>query len=200
MGKLKSVDFGLLWDKADKRIVRVEQFPVYNVPSDLEIFERYQRGERIRSGELLYEWYSRIANKVEAGVRVDRIRVLDLPIPDYQRYEIDWGYAVGEKFGQATWAIRRELYESFCQQCSMIPADFWIFDQKPVLVEYTDDVNYVGTRTLETERDECKWQEFVDVLLGRVFALRDFCNGNNITISTERIDWDQPPPNVSPIM
>lgn len=187
------------WSAARRRILRLEQFREYRVPADLEVFELHRTGKRIPSSRLHPDWYGRIADIVRSGVRVDRVRVLDVPIPPYQRYEIDWGYAVGRRYGQAAWAIRRELYEDLRSKNGLVAQDFWIFDDDPILVGYDSGID--RTTQWRLDGNEAKQLRlFATALMGRVFSLWDFCKAHGIVASLDRIDWDHRPPDVPPIM
>lgn len=199
MKQLSPEDFNRLWETSRTCIFRLEQYRYYQVLSDLQVFRRHQRGERIRSSELLPDWYASIARKVSSGVRVDRVRVFDLPLPDYQKYEIDWGYAVGAKYGQATWAMRRELYDDLRRVYNRSATDFWLFDKTTVLIAYTEDIDYIGLYLPDSDQETTEWVRFGQALLGRAFALSDFCTAHGIEPSIDRIDWDVLPPNVEPI-
>ena len=191
--------FNQLWHGARSQIFRLEQYREYAVPSDLAIFRRFVNGERISSAELHPDWYKRIAKKVEEGVRVDRVRIFDLPIPTYQQYEIDWGYMVGARYGQATWAMRRSLFDDLAAEAQADSLDFWIFDQRPILVAYTAGMDYIGPYQAASEEDEVRWLSFGEKLLSRAFSLGDFCSANRIPASDARVDWFDSPPNLRPI-
>jgi hypothetical protein len=159
---------------ATQIVSRIEQFSEYSVPGDREIFEKYKNGELYSLSNELREYYNFVEKITGSGISFWRLRVFDTPLTDYQKYEIDWGYLLGEKFGQETFAIRREMYNSILSEHSASPCDFWYFDRKKILeVKYTDDVDYIGV----DEVSESSSKQLLDLhadLERRCVGLHDF--------------------------
>lgn len=159
---------------ASQVISRVEQHSEYSVPGDREIFEKYKNGESYSLDNDLKEYYDLIKKITDSGVSFWRLRVFDTPLTDYQKYEIDWGYLLGEKFGQQTFALRREMYNSILSEHSISPCDFWFFDRKEILeVQYTDDVDYIGVKKISEERNK-QLLDLHTALEHRCVGLHDF--------------------------
>lgn len=168
-------EFDALWSAASSEIARVEQRVDYFVPDDQRLYRRYLAGEQVRIEDIGSEWYSLIRETVARGVEVHRFRVFDLPLPDYQKYEIDWGYLVGAEFGQETWAIRRPLYQSLLAE-EVIPAcDFWSFDKNEIIVApYDDRGGYLAEVRVTDAANRAQLKRALELVLSRAVSLADF--------------------------
>lgn len=163
------------WRNARSEISRVEQQVDYSVPADLAIYRRYLAGETITLEELAGDWYHIIGRTTAGGIAVHRFRVFDLPLPDYQKYEIDWGYLVGARFGQQTWAIRRPLYADLLAQEGLSACDFWTFDKQSfLLVNYDDKGDWLGESEVVDNPEYMKLKKALELVSHHAVSLDAF--------------------------
>ena len=124
--------------------IRLETLPAYSVRGEAEFIqawrERKPRPERsVRNDEYLRE----VAADVLAGRDRQRIRVVDEPLSDYIRWELN-GLAENDVAGEATQvAVRAGGSEKAVRDLAGI-TDFWMFDyghedEQAVLLYYGQD-------------------------------------------------------------
>jgi hypothetical protein len=128
---------------------RLETLPAYSVPDEAERIQAWREGlprpERsVRTSGYLRE----VASHVLAGLDRARIRIADLPLSEYTRYELA-GYpetlAAGE---QIFVAVRRGGDEKAGRDLSEA-SDFWLFDygqegEQAVLMYYEQDGSFAS--------------------------------------------------------
>lgn len=147
---LTSQEFDALFDTFTTSVVRLEQLPAYNVGgAEAERIEAWRRGEpRPERSVRTSPWLARIATStVLDGKRWSRVRVVDEPMTDYQRYQLE-SYRESQAAGEEIVIARR----------SDIPTswtDFWLFDAdtptaRAVWMKYLDD-GRLDRRSLVTD-------------------------------------------------
>jgi hypothetical protein len=143
---------------------RLELQRSYAEPEEDELFAAFLRGNPpdARAVPELREWYAEVTRHVAAGKTVQRVRVQDDPLTDYQRFErwLDrWNLAAGEVLGYLT---RRQAYD-----IGLLPAagssDWWLLDSSRLLVMHFDDA---GRRMANELTDDpsivvraCRWRD-----------------------------------------
>lgn len=152
-----SVDLNELFGQ-HQTAFRLEQRGSYDVGGDeaarLAAFREHRpRPERsVRTNP----WLARIARTTAAGARWRRLRVLDEPLTEYQRYQVFGGtYVESQTAGDETLIVSRRLaapwlrYEGGQRTID----DFWVLDQgRPtelvVALDYTGDGRFAGNRVV----------------------------------------------------
>jgi hypothetical protein len=81
-------------------LFRLETLPFYRAASDDDDFGRYLRGESAPTAEAKQPWLDRIRSDVAAGRAWRRIHAVTHPLPDYVRYECEWGYVPNTAAGE----------------------------------------------------------------------------------------------------
>lgn len=136
-------DFDAHFDRFGHSVVRLETLPVYDVGgSEAERIDawRHHRPRPERSVRTS-PWLARIAVTTAAGKSWRRVRVLDDPPTDYQRYQHD-SYVESQAAGeQITVAVRRDVGD--------VGPDFWLFDAGTrdafaIVMRYDDEGHWVG--------------------------------------------------------
>jgi len=136
-------EFDALFDSFRATVYRLETLPVYNVGGDeadriAAFLDGRARPEvSIRSSP----WLARIARGTLYGKRWSRTRVVDDPLTDYQRYQLE-SYREGQAVGTETRVVRRA-------DLSDDGPDFWLFDaglptEHAVLMHYDADGRWLG--------------------------------------------------------
>lgn len=123
---------------------RFESLPEYSVDNEREDFEEFKRSGKFSIDEDTQEYLDSVEDKIKAGARHCRSRVLDNPINDYQKFEIITGYLPSDKLGTEFYFIDRTdfITSSFA---SMELRDFWLFDDASVaFLEYAADGEFLG--------------------------------------------------------
>jgi hypothetical protein len=152
-----SVDLDALFDRC-LTAFRLEQREFYNVGGDEAV-----RIAAFRSGMPRPErsvrtnpWLARIARTTAAGTRWRRLRVLDEPLTEYQRYQVVGGtYLESQTAGDQTLIVSRRLATPWLRFAggTRLVGDFWLLDhglptEHLVALDYTNDGQFVGNRVV----------------------------------------------------
>jgi hypothetical protein len=161
--------FDTLFDEFHATAFRLEALPAYNVGSEesrLAAFREHRaRPERsVRTSP----WLARVAATTAAGKRWRRLRVLDEPITEYQRYQLLSGsYAESQTAGDETLLIHRRLAAPRLRfDSGQRPVrDFWLFDlgqptERLVAMDYTTDGQFTGHRDVN---DPAEYQAMLSI-------------------------------------
>ncbi len=130
--RLTAEDFNNLFRYFTDTAFRLEVQPVYTVTDERESVEEFLAGEPRPVTEFPFyaRWLDRIRDATSEGKRVERVRVLDEPPTDYQRWEMwsgQYNIAAGETI--------RYLPRSRAGEIGL-PAtdDWWLFDSRNLAV------------------------------------------------------------------
>lgn len=136
-------DFDALFDSFTHSAVRYEGLGEYRVGgAEAERLAAFQAGHaRPLRSVGTDPWLARIATTTLAGKTWGRIRVVDTPLTDYQRYQLA-SHVEAQAVGEQVFIARR----------SDIPGssdDFWLFDRDTptahaVLMSYAADGRWLG--------------------------------------------------------
>jgi hypothetical protein len=138
-----AIDLGALFDGAARSVVRVETLPAYDVPADDESFRAWREGRpRPERSVRTNRYLRRVAAAVARGVAWERLRVIDTPPTDYQRWEL-LSYVEGQAVGESvTIALRGDM--------PWDPTDdIWIVDGVAVVQDYDLGGRFLGRRQLD---------------------------------------------------
>lgn len=150
---LTSAEFDALFDSFTTSVVRLEQLPAYSVGgAEAERIAAWRRGEpRPERSVRTSPWLARIATStVIDGKCWSRIRVVDDPLTEYQRYQLE-SYRESQAIGEEVRVIARDVAPE-----NRLP-DFWLFDAgtdhtHAVWMRYGNDGRLVA-RLLITDPD-----------------------------------------------
>lgn len=117
-------DFDALFDRFRATVVRLESLPAYSVGgAEADRIDAWRRGEpRPERSVRTSPWLARIAvTTATAGKTWGRVRVLDDPPTDYQRYQLS-SYVESQAAGEAVTVVERG------DVGFELGPDFWLFD------------------------------------------------------------------------
>ena len=118
--------FNKAWEEAKVRIFRLEALPQYNAP---------EKGRK--NFEEAGEWLNNLDKAKEKCLAIHRIRVFILPISDYLKYQIDL-WKISKNSGEQTLFLEEEKYKKTIEGLDFKPQDFWLFDDKLVIIFHCD--------------------------------------------------------------
>lgn len=126
--RLTGDDFNDLFRYFTATAFRLEAQPVYTVTDERESFEEFLAGEPRPVTEFAFyaAWLAKIRAATHAGKRVERVRVLEEPPTDYQRWELwsgQYNIAAGETIRYITRSRALEIGLP-------VTDDWWLFDSK----------------------------------------------------------------------
>ncbi len=151
--------FDALFDSFRTTVFRLESFPSYDVGgSDAERIAAFREGGPIPERSVRTSpWLARLAVATVAGKRWERVRVVDEPLTEYQRYEL-LAYQESQAAGEEIRVVTRS-----CAAADW-GSDFWLFDPgvseaRAVAMDYAPDGRWLGAALitdLETVRGLAK--------------------------------------------
>ena len=148
---LTSAEFGTLFDTFQQTVVRLEALPAYAVGGAEELRLQAWRDGRPRPERSVRTdpWLARIAlSTITAGKQWSRVRVVDDPLTDYQRYQFA-SHIEAQAAGEQVRIARRG-------DVGDVGPDVWLFDADSpnahaVVMHYTP-AGSVDRRELVTDR------------------------------------------------
>jgi hypothetical protein len=152
--RLTADDFNSLFRYFTHTAFRLETRPVYTVAAEQAHFARFLAGDPPSVNEFpeFQAWLEQIRDATRTGKRVQRVRILEEPPTDYQRWEI-WSTQYTIPAGEHVSYLRR----SQAQRVGVPDThDWWLFDDRclarmsfathgvPLGGEITDDPEIVA--------------------------------------------------------
>jgi hypothetical protein len=111
---------------------RLETLPAYLVPQDVESLAAFRAGQPAPASRKQRAWLSTIQGAKERGARMQRVRMVETPLTDYQRFQFSWGYQENTEAGE-------EISILDHKPDGLLVVDFWLFDDsQAVVLEYDD--------------------------------------------------------------
>jgi hypothetical protein len=137
-----SSDFDALFDSFTHSAYRLEALPSYAMPVEDASLRAFREGTaRPERSVRTSPWMRRIAVTTAAGKVWTRTRVHDIPLTEYQRFQIP-AYIEAQAVGDRTSLVDRSLVGD-------VGPDFWLFDAETdhpyaAVMHYTDDGQFEG--------------------------------------------------------
>jgi hypothetical protein len=119
---------------------RLETRPSYAVAEEQEMFAEFLAGEPRPFTDIPWyrAWYDQIATLTSQGKRVARVRLLDEPPTEYQRFEI-WVATFAEAAGESI----RYLDRGHAVQVGLpTDVDWWLFDSARLALMRFDELGH----------------------------------------------------------
>lgn len=151
---------------------RLELRPVYTMPGEADELRRFLAGEKPPDG-YHYGWLDTVAGAVRAGKTMRRVRVVRRPLPDYIRYEFEWGFAYNVEAGEDI----RVLDLTGRSGPTLPDEDFWMFDDSTVVkMLYRPDGTQIGRELIEAP-DLGAYRRYRDAAWEQAVPFRDYRAG-----------------------
>jgi hypothetical protein len=127
---LKPDEFKAMFAAFETEAFRFEAQPEYPLGPGQEDFDRFLAGTSTPPTEYawLASWFEELTQFKSAGKSISRVRVLDEPMTDYQRW-ILWGAPWMERAGEHIMCMTR----SAALQAGLPEHDWWFFDDSWVV-------------------------------------------------------------------
>ncbi len=119
-------DFNYLFNRFEHEAFRLETLPVYVVVEEQPWFAEFLAGTIQPLTEIPFfsEWHDSIRTAEAEGRHVKRVRILDEPPTDYQRFEI-WAGQFNTAAGETLLYLTRSRAEEIGLP---VDHDWWMFD------------------------------------------------------------------------
>lgn len=169
-------EFDALFDSFRHTVARLETLPAYDVGGQeavrLRAFrERLPRPLRSVSTD---QWLARIAiSTVTAGKRWTRVRVVDEPLTDYQRYQLA-SYRESQAVGENVLLVPRAAGD--------VGPDFWLFDENEpdahaVVMRYSEQGQWLGADLVTGQKEVRALAERLHAVAAGAVPLNEFLVG-----------------------
>ena len=146
-------DFSACFDDFRFTAFRMETLQAYDVPAEADRISAFREHRPLpERSPRTNPFLRRVADTTAAGKQWSRVHVLDLPLSEYIRYEME-GYRESARAGERIWLVRRAASPDL----AYLRRDFWLFDAGTphavaVLMDYDQVGRYLGA-TVTTDRD-----------------------------------------------
>ncbi|WP_433530283.1 DUF6879 family protein [Micromonospora sp. CA-263727] len=146
--QLTGDDFNRLFRYFTSTAFRLEVQPAYEVAEERQSIEEFLAGEPRPVTEFPFyaAWLDQIRSVTAEGRRVERVRILDEPPTDYQRWEI-WSGCYNSTAGETI----RYMTRSQAEEVGIpIDHDWWLFDsQRVAVMRFSDRGEPLGGEIIE---------------------------------------------------
>lgn len=174
---MNGADFGALFDSFTSTVFRLELRPFYSVGgAEAERLNAFRHGTpRPERSIRTSPWLARIATStVLDGKTWSRVRVVDDPMTDYQRAQL-------ESYKESQAAGEQILITGRTDRVSGTP-DFWLFDADgdhphAVLMHYSNDGTVLEREHIDDPAQVAALAELADLLLAEAEPLNEFLAG-----------------------
>jgi hypothetical protein len=145
---------------------RLEKRPSYNMPEETEMLAAFMRGQKVWLPED-HPWPPLVKRHCSTGKTMQRARVVDRPLTDYQRFELSL-YPHSVEAGEQIHVYER----GSIPEILLYEVDFWLFDNSTVyILNYDAEGHFLGT---EPTYNMLLYRRIRDLALERSIPLADF--------------------------
>jgi hypothetical protein len=139
-GNWTVIPLGEMWMQQfksfDASAFRLEVLQEYAEPSESEAFEVFKReGSTVRA--FIADWCELVREHITNGRNMSRVHLVDLPLSDYIRFEIEGAYRHTAQAGEQIFLVDRAKLDPGL--LSLGNEDFWLFDDSRVMIQDYDD-------------------------------------------------------------
>jgi hypothetical protein len=130
--------------KSQQSLFRFEALQNYAVDEEEKSFSEFLKTGKVEISDN-QEWYEFISAKVASGVKMQRVRLVTLPLTTYTRYELPYLEAASDH-GDQIYIIMDQDFRKLT-----IPVqDFWLIDDlHALLMNYDDQGKYQNFQLFE---------------------------------------------------
>lgn len=116
---------------------RLEVLQAYGEPSEHKAFDMFLSG-RPPGREFIADWCDMVSAHRESGKSMSRVHLVNLPLSDYMKFEIECAYKYTQEAGERIYLLDSSQVPA--EQASCLQEDFWLYDDERVMVqEYTPE-------------------------------------------------------------
>jgi hypothetical protein len=137
-------DLGKLFETFRVSAFRLETLPEYRVPQDAEWLQAFRNGESRPQERDDRPWLTTVRRAIARGAQMQRVRLVETPLTQYQRFQFSWGYPENTDAGE-------EISILDYRPDGLLEVDFWLFDDRTaVVLEYDDGGRFLRAVVAET--------------------------------------------------
>jgi hypothetical protein len=145
-------DFASCFDDFRSTAFRLETLQRYDVPAEADRIAAWREHRPMpERSPRTNPFLARIAETTAAGKQWSRVHVLDLPLSEYVRFELET-YRESARAGERIWLVGRTAAPGL----AYLDRDFWLFDAGTrhavaALMEYDQDGRYLDASVTTDE-------------------------------------------------
>jgi hypothetical protein len=137
---------------AKKSIFRLEGRAEYRAPGEQENIAQWKQGKLdLDSNKLCQQWMASLKNAKTKKIAVQRVRVAPKPLSDYIKFEIDVWRKYSSQNGEKFLFLECGEYQKIIAGLGFNPKDFWLFDDKTLLIFNYDKTGQFSGEILITD-------------------------------------------------
>lgn len=157
-----SAEYEALFDRFSQTAFRLETLQRYDVEQEEEELRLWRSGQPLSENSVrTSDWLARIAlTTIVDGKHWRRVHVVDHPLTEYLRFELD-GYVESAACGEEIHIADREADRRLAE----LDRDFWLFDAETddavaALMDYGPQSEFLGAEVTDdpTVLDRCRAQ------------------------------------------
>ena len=138
---------------------RLETLQAYAEPGESSPFNQYLKGVR-PPANWTQEWCDMTRNHIDAGRTMRRVHIVDLPLSDYMKFEIECGYVYNDQAGEEVRLLDRSKLSP--ELLKITKEDFWLFDGSTVMVNDYDQTGALYQARITTDTRAAVYYDEVD--------------------------------------
>jgi hypothetical protein len=153
-------EFRELFAAARRSVLRLEMRRHTHIPDEQPEFRAFLAGElpEVRESELPNWWTEMVSAHRAAGHVFRRVRVMDDPLTDYNRYMI-WTASRNVEAGEDIRFLARDR----ANELDLPDHDFWVYDtERMVELRFTDDGRIIGYDLFTDPDTVARHEEWID--------------------------------------
>lgn len=123
---------------------RLETLQAYDVSYEIGSYRAFLAGQPMPRDSAKNAWVDMLSEAARAGKVVQRVHLVNEPLTDYLRYEMEWSYAPNVDFGEDVRILPSRRVPSMDIPRLAALKDYWLFDSSDLWVmEYDDEGRFL---------------------------------------------------------
>lgn len=164
-----SAEFDALFTSFEHTAYRLETLQQYDVSYEVEPYRAFLEGHPRPTDTAKNDWVDMIRDATAAGKVIQRVHVVEEPLTDYLRYELEWSYTPNVEAGEDIRIMPVETWPSLPRY------DYWLFDSSDLWVmEYADDGAFLYIEQVSDPAEIVRHARWRDAALHRSIPYADY--------------------------
>lgn len=154
-----SEELGRVFTTFKQSAFRLETLQSYAEPSESSPFNQYERGE-LPDPSFMADWCQLASQHTASGRAIRRVHIVDLPLSNYMKFEIEHCYKHSEAAGEEIRLLERSKLSG--EILKFTREDFWLFDGSTVMVNDYDANNTFYQARMSSDPDAVAYYSNID--------------------------------------
>ena len=145
-------NFDKNWRSAKKSVFRLQGRAEYKVTGQAENIAQWKLGKLdLDKDKFWQKWMGSLKNAKTRGLAIQRVRVSPKPLTDYIKFESDVWRKYLSQTGEKLFFLDCDEYQKIIAGLGFNPKDFWLFDDKILLIFNYDKTGQLAGEVLITD-------------------------------------------------